>query len=203
MATDDDIDRYIACMRKIKMRVEIIKPFLAKTVSTGHPLTDAEFVCLQIRKVLELIALSSLCAHREKYEEVEKEFHTHWKAVKILKKIEKFNPNFYPVPYNEKINPGTGRVGAAEKKTAGFLTRSEFETAMNRCGEFLHSSNPYSFKPVDLEKLRKTCRGWIEQIIELLSTHIIQMVDDRKQLWVMMHLKDTGDVAVAEMERVD
>lgn len=204
MATDDDIQRYIACMQEIKKRVEVVKPFFDKAVTTGHPITDAEFICLQLRKILELIALSSLCAHREQYEEVRKSFRTDWKAEKIFGEIEKLNPNFYPLPYIQKsINPETGRVNALDEKKEGFLTRVEFKTAYDRCSAFLHAYNLYSFKPADLDELRETCREWIVKIIELLNTHIIQLIDDRKRLYVQMRVKPHGDVVVEERERVD
>ena len=96
-----DVQMYIFCMEEIKRRINVISQFLDNKATTGQPITDIEFLYLQFRKVLEFIALSSLSANREKYEEVRNNFKTDWHAERIMEKIEKINPNFYPCPTSQ------------------------------------------------------------------------------------------------------
>lgn len=71
---------YADQMREIKRRMEVIDFFLHRG---GHALyhpTTTESVCLQFRKILELIAFGSLIANKEHYSAVHKKFESHWNA---------------------------------------------------------------------------------------------------------------------------
>src|ERR1035437_3686805 len=59
---------------------------------------DIELIFVQFRKVLELIAFSSLTANKDKYSVAYANFGVHWKAKSMLQAVGKLNPNFYPVP---------------------------------------------------------------------------------------------------------
>ena len=204
MATSEDIQGYIDCMEEIKQRWEINKEFVQKRRGTGNRITDAEFICLQFRKILELIALASLCAHREKYEKVRSSFRTDWNADRIFKIVEKINPEFYPEPCVETIDPMKKKIVKVDTKKAGFLTREEFKIVLNRTSEFLHAANPYSFKPADLDALWESFTEWHGKIFELLRIHIVHLLDEKRQYWVQMSVVEQGGkVVLHEMERVD
>ena len=83
--TSDDIQRYVQCMEIIKLRIEVINKFLSMELSTGMPTPDIECICLQFRMVFESMALSSLCAHRVRYEQIKKTFSKEWDPNKIIK----------------------------------------------------------------------------------------------------------------------
>ena len=89
MISEEDIQKNLQCMEEIKGRVEVIKSFLRREAKTGHRITDEESLCLQFRKVLELIALSSLAAHHQEYEKIRSSFRADWHAQNIIKAIEK------------------------------------------------------------------------------------------------------------------
>jgi len=61
------IDLYADQMREIKQRTEVIDYFLYKGGSAIYESTNVETICLQFRKILELIAFSSLIANRAQY----------------------------------------------------------------------------------------------------------------------------------------
>src|ERR1700686_4533389 len=70
MSEHDDRVKYADCMTFIRYRLEVIDRFLSRQLTTGYEIPDMETICLQFRKVFELIAMSSLCANRDKCSEV-------------------------------------------------------------------------------------------------------------------------------------
>jgi hypothetical protein len=120
-----------------------------------------------------------------------------------LRRIERINPNFYPVPSTQIRDPITQKVVRLEKKATGYLTREEFPRIYGQCSDFLHASNPYSSDQPDLEKTRECFKVWLEKVVGLLNHHTIQLLNERLQLWVIMQTQSHDDkVTAAEMERV-
>lgn len=68
--------RYLRNMQIIKWRIRAIKDIRTRKCHTTYPATNIEFCALQIRKILELIALSSLISdldvYRKKFNNIEK-----------------------------------------------------------------------------------------------------------------------------------
>lgn len=179
-----------------------IGAFLEGQRTTGFRITDAEFLALQFRKIIELIALSSLSAHRHEYEKVYEHFRRHWKADRIVVAIEKITPDFYPKPGVQVRDPETGKATEVKPKKDGFLTKPEFIEVLDECSDLLHAENPYYPKRLDLPRLREKFARWRGQIIALLNHHQVQLVDPDRELWVVMHAEKDGKVHVAEMLRV-
>lgn len=59
------INLHAAQMREIKRRTEVIDFFLHKSGHALYQPTTIESICLQFRKILELIAFSSLIANKD------------------------------------------------------------------------------------------------------------------------------------------
>jgi hypothetical protein len=184
---------YCTCMEEIKLRVESIRAIVAKRVTTLYPVTNVEFVYLQLRKILELIALASLVANKAEYAKVHKKFASHWHAKKILDDIGKVNPLFYPVPTREIIDPTTGKVKETQPLESGFLTKDDFIELYDTSSKVLHAHNPFA-PPQDIVALEQHTSGWMEKIVTLLNHHQVQLFDLDMQLWVLMHGKDDGKV---------
>ncbi len=64
-------------MEEVKRRTLVISRLLNKELTTGYRMTDIETIYLQLRKVLELIALGSLVANVDEYSRQEKKFAQH------------------------------------------------------------------------------------------------------------------------------
>ncbi len=123
---ENDLNLYCTLMMEVKVRIEIVTKMLkGKTTFDYSPIT-IEFLCLQIRKILELISMGSLVINRNEFEAIGKKYESYWNAKLILQDIERLNPDFYPVPVVE-VSP---KIPIAMKdlitKTTGFLTRDEF-----------------------------------------------------------------------------
>jgi hypothetical protein len=184
------IERYCSCMVEVKLRTEVITGFLLGTVSAKYLPPNVESVCLQFRKILELIALGSLIAHKEDYSRQRANFAQDWHAAKILKAIEKINPAFYPVP-TKQILDASGKVVRVEDVRDPYLTRGDFVNLYQTCSSLLHASNPFG-KPKDYAGFWKTAPNWRAKIMTLLNHHQIQLPQDDLQLWVIMENKDDG-----------
>ena len=113
---------------------------------------------LQIRKVLEDIALSYICANRKKYEQFNKKFQKHYDARKIIRSIERFNDKFYPIPIKkiEQVQINHKPFYNIEYLQEEYLTKDEFIKLYEKCGGLLHSFNPYS---ASLDKMRNNPCG--------------------------------------------
>ena len=60
-----------------------------------------ESMVLHVRMITELVALASLAANNSIFEQNRTKFEDYWHPKKILRDIEKLNPNFYPRPIVE------------------------------------------------------------------------------------------------------
>ena len=196
------LDMYRECMEEIKKRSEVIDAFITRRCNAVFLQTTAESVFLQMRKILELIALASLVANKEKYKESRTCFAKDWNARKIMSRIESFNPEFYPVPTKQIVDPRTGKVLETKEIESGFLTRKELEKTYDKCSQFLHSDNPFS-RPRDTKEFFSDIPRIMASVRNLLSHHEMQLVDDKLQVRVVMNAKSDGHVHVFLFERIE
>lgn len=202
MINQQYLDKYAECMEEIKKRTEVIHAFLSGKCNALYSQTTAESICLQIRKILELIALASLVANKDEYAKNRANFAKDWHAKKILQSIEEINPNFYPSPSKQILDALTGSVISIEKIKSGFLTRTDFENIYDRCGGLLHAQNPFSAAK-DIDNFMRIAPAWMEKIKILLSHHQMQLVQEDLQLWVVMQSKTDGRTQVTLFQRID
>jgi hypothetical protein len=197
-----DIQAYIHCMEEIKRRISVVGRVLSGETNTGYVITNAELLAVQLRKVAELIALSTICSHREEYERIRDDFERDWKARLILRDVERINPNFYPKPTRQVKDPETGEIVRAENVKDGYLTREELVDMVDECSALLHATNPYQDNTADPKEFIGRCKKWRDEILTLLNHHQVQLVDSNSQWWVLMQGKSDGRVHVAEMQEV-
>tara|TARA_R110002124_G_scaffold89216_2_gene228293 strand:- start:3947 stop:4258 length:312 start_codon:yes stop_codon:yes gene_type:complete len=85
-------------MKDIKNRSNLVYSIVHKKRTLGIEFYDYEVIALNIRKILESIAYSSMVASKEKYAQAHSKFEKHYKAKQILEELEKLHPQFYPRP---------------------------------------------------------------------------------------------------------
>lgn len=195
----DDIQKYIRCMDEIKLRDEVIERYLDGKCTTDQPMTDIEFICLQFRKIGELIMLSALCAHSAEYQKVHNNIEKEWDATKIRKILESIHPDFYPSPFERIVDRDTGKQ-ENQHVTDNFLSKDECISLIGRCGGILHGFNPYNDNKVfkEVEAVKNTFPEWHKKIRRLLKTHEIKLPGIDKQLWVYMAYGPKNEVLVEE-----
>ena len=194
--------KYADCMEEIKKRSEVIRGFLNGKCHTVYLQTTVECICLQVRKILELIALASLVANKEEYEKVRRGFAADWHAKRIMSTLEKINPHFYPVPTKQVLDVSGVKVVKTELITSDFLTKDDFQEVYDMCSNLLHAENPFSIQN-KADDVLKRLPSWLEKIRVLLNHHQIQLADEDQQLWVLMQSKTDGNVQVTQFQRIE
>jgi hypothetical protein len=185
-----DIQKYSELMKEIKLRMKVIDFF---AIGKGHALyqpTTVESICLQLRKILELIAMGSLVANKEEYSKVYTDFAKHWNAKYLMNALEKVNPNFYPEPIIEEATQEMDIKSALKKREEDYLTKEEFIKVYEKCGAIMHSGNPFGSR-VDYNWYEKNYSTWYMRIINLPNSHKITLVNDPNIYLIHMH--EEGD----------
>ncbi len=163
-----------------------------------------ECVYLQFRKILELIAMSSLVANSQAMTQMNRsrnKLGKQWNGDVILKTVEEINPDFYPVPLLEQPSRHPAVRCELANKTEGFLSRSEFSRLYNLCGSLMHADNPLGRK-TDCRALWEERPAWESRIMQLLGCHKIKLVGQDGFHLVHMHEHRDGRVHMYELGRM-
>ena len=177
MAAQADVDgqKYCDLMEEVKLRVNVVSFFLS---GQGHALyqpSTLESACLQVRKILELIAFGSLVANRDSYSSVYSRVSKTWNAGDLLHELEQVNPGFYPVPIIEVPSRIPGVQREHKKRDGDYLARSEFGEVYGRCGSIAHAANPYG-RGIDYAYYQRMLPLWLARIVNLLNAHEIHLL---------------------------
>ena len=194
----NDTVTYCNCMSQIRQRTGLVQSVLNRTVTTGQDVFDTELIFVQFRKILELIAFSTLTANREKYSLAHANFAVHWNAKSMLEAVAKLNPSFYPVPLGPPELLPNG-VKQFTPLAEGFLTKNEFEFLYDKSSEVLHQRNPFATKDPVIQ-IGYNAAQWILRIQTLLAFHNVDLVDESK--W-MVEIPNEGPVKLWPAVLVD
>lgn len=193
--------RYTNLMGEVKFRLVHIDKLSGAFVSVngkmhGDNVFVYENMCLQLRKVLELIAFSTLVANQQKIEDVLENYDSFWRASKFLKKIEQVNPFFFPTPARfDGLNPG-GLPRIESEPDPEAFSLGEFAAVYDACSEVIHVTNPFSTKPIT--PLGRPFPTWVQRIRNLLRLHLVYLSRDELQLVDMLDWND-GMVSIARL----
>lgn len=181
----DDAVKYCDLMLELKCRINAVNALATGSVSLGYLPINVESIYLQYRKVLELIAFGSLVANKDRYAEARANFSSDWHAERVLKQIERINPDFYPEPILQTPVEGGDFCAKFEKFHGDYLTRESFSILYDKCGDILHSENPYGDQ-YDYTEFMDQAVAWGVKIRNLLNAHSIRLVDDEKFYLIQM-----------------
>ena len=186
---DKNIEIYCALMNEVKKRTVAITQMLKGQTTTSFHATNIEFMCLQLRKILELISMGSLVLNKEEFEAIGKKYENFWNAKLILQDIERLNPDFYPIAIIEVPSQIEGVVNDLQNKTEGFLTRDGFVKVYDKCGKMMHSYNPFG-PHYDYDYYAGKIVEWENLIIGLLNSHLIHIKG--VEGFYLVHMKEEG-----------
>jgi hypothetical protein len=83
-----------------------------------------------------------------------------------LAKLKALNRNFYPVPVREVKTDTPGVLLRHEKISEGFLTKTSFVAAYQKCSVLIHTTNPYSeSSPLDFHGYSRAFAEWKNQCL--------------------------------------
>ena len=134
--SDIELQLYYNCLDEIKRRINVIADHLNKVTTEKYLIIEVETMCLQFRKILEKIMLMSLVANKEQYAAQNEKFAKHYHAERIMRDLEKVNPNFYPTPI-KKVQ-GEGKISELVSIENGYLTKEELIEIYEKCGGMMH-----------------------------------------------------------------
>lgn len=181
-------------MWECRYRVETLRDFTSGKTHCTYLQTTIEAEALQLRKLLELIAFSSLVSYQEAYRSVRNDIAKDWHAARILRKIESINPEFYLVPIDGSDRKGWHRV------QGGYLTRKQFERLYDKCGAMLHSQNPFSKGKSSLA-FHKKVPEYLDRIETLLSEHLVELAESRELIHVIVPMVENAPIQVRHLIR--
>ena len=191
------IQLYTNQMQEIKHRISVIDYYLSGHGHAFYKPTTTESICLQFRKILELIAFSSLIANKSQYSAIHKDFESHWNADYLLKDLSRVNPDFYPKPVEEKPSKASGTVNDLIPIANGYLTKDDFIQIYKKCGGMLHALNPYGSK-TGYHYFEKSFPEWRQKLIRLLNCHEVHLIG-QTGFW-LIHMQENGDDKVHSYE---
>jgi hypothetical protein len=196
-----NIDLYIQLMTEIKNRVQSIADILNQKRTTTFQATNIEFMCLQIRKILELISLSSLVMNHELFEKEKIKYQKFWHAQRILNDIERLNPDFYPIPIITSPPIDKEAKFLLKEREDDFLSKADFVKIYEKCGKIMHADNPFGSKS-DGVYYQNQIGIWLTKITKLLNCHKIKLADDDMFYLIHMYEKDDDLVRAYTFGRV-
>lgn len=192
---------YCSLMEEIKRRIDVVSSITQRRIAVPE-IVAIELAYLQLRMICELIALACLTAHGDVPETKAKRLTKAYNADQIMKLLATLHPGFYPVP-GRQVHDEAGKVINITVVNEPHLTKSELQRLYGECGDFLHRGNlEQLMKGRSLPKFSQI-EGWIGKITVLLNHHQIQLVDARRQLWVLMEAEHDGRVHAAEFHEME
>ncbi len=181
-----NLQRYLNQMALIKKRQSVIDNVLNKRTTTGYRYSDVEICVLEIRKIIELIAMGSMVSNIEEYSKLHDKYQNDWNARFIFNDIERINPHFYPEPITIDKS---GEHDRFVPISSGYLTKEEAIKVYEKCNAFLHEDNPFHAAH-DVAYYEKGIPIWNSKIITLLNRHLVHIYDDYMYFVIMQSEKD-------------
>ena len=173
-------DYYKTIMMEIIRRADVIYSIYNKRFTTNFLLTDMEFCSLQLRKIIELLLVSTLIANKEEYEKQSIEFEKNWNLDKKLKEINKINPEFFPkgiTILNAALLERANGIHWIKLDPKGLFKKKDLKKAHKFASGYLHVQNP--FNPIPLisgpEDFFHDLIDYLNSILNLLKQHIVTL----------------------------
>ena len=165
---------YRNTMIEVKRRFRAIDRILgAKKPRTLNLEYDNEFLWLQIRKIIELVAFGGIMADEARYAALQvelkhKDYRLDWKVNKILPKLAAITPHYLPIPIGQPTPPADGVIHFPEGEAEQTLER--FLEIFNTAGQYLHAPNPLEFETLaDFQQALTVSRDRIRKELQYLK----------------------------------
>lgn len=130
-------------MSELKFRLEHMEELNGKKFSR----IEIENIALQVRKIIEVIAFSSITLHRKKYSDYRSEagnnYETDWNAKTIFNTVTKVNGDYYPISLNPEFSNNNGAKHFDRIEGKESYNEKQLVRLYDRCGGLLHACNPW------------------------------------------------------------
>ena len=189
--------QYVALMEEIKNRANVIEQVGTSPSLLAYKRAHIELICLQLRMILENIAMACLIANGDDFGKKSKSIANEYRPEQIFRRVESVNPDCYPqpiqlIPKSADYKTGLGEIADGlyqgeikERASDDWLTREMLKNVYGRLGNLLHSKNPMQENSAR-EQLEKEVPKWYNLIVNLITHHKIAVLDDQKMYIVIV-----------------
>lgn len=191
------LEIYLVLMEEVKIRFSMINDAHQNHANLPVPMVR-EICYLQFRFICEIIALGCLVVHGDIPEA--QALKKTYEPGKILKKLERLNPHFYPQPI--ELKTGDSGYELIGRPDINHLTKHELPELWGRAGDVLHRSPMVKMfeqmKPSDSDF--SDIFEWSAKLSGLLNSHSITLVENKKFMRVSLLTTETGKAAASVHE---
>ena len=178
ISKDIDFKKYLDFMAEIKYRMVELSKRCEMFFIINKTVDDILFesICLQTRKILELIAMSSLVCNKEAFDEVNKNISSLWNGKEIILEVKKYNPLVFPITSYKykKFNPKElYKYYQDLKPVKDVLNEGKFIEIYEKCGGMLHIKNPYNTKHDIKKEIIEKFPQWLDIIFNTMAIHTV------------------------------
>ena len=172
---NEPIEMYLKIMYEFKQRILIVGTMCENMymVKNSASIVDIENICLQIRKLLELIAMSSLVMNKKAFEEVGQKFEKMWNAKYILKDIKRIHNNYFPVSISGTLHEDDDGKMKMDDIDYEVLTEEKFCKIYDKCGKALHVPNPFLSNDSMMKEFWDDIPIWLDLILLTMDKHLV------------------------------
>ena len=214
--TDEAIHQYEVHMENVKRMGAVvrrgIKAWESDETLTGYSQADVYLCYLMLRMICESMMLASVMVHDAFLGTLRKRIVTkEWNADRIVKEIERVNPEWYPRPvvlknilrerpltlleFNQVPEMGFGFNHVDLRPSGGWLTKGEFTKLCSTCNGYLHARGQgHTRRDVAMDNVADACSG-----LALLSKNHMVCLSDDVDLLVEMTGPWKGRVTVLDL----
>jgi len=170
-------EKYCSLLMEVKRRTEVAYAFISQQTHAIYLPTTIESACLQVRKILELIAFGSLVVNNEEFFRQYGKPDKLWRAKEVLEKVGKVNPEFYPEPIIQTPSDQPGVKMEWTDRGDDYLNKEKFVEVYDKCSDILHTNNPFRSRvEVDYDYYKSSLPKWMNEIVNLLNAHLVKIV---------------------------
>lgn len=182
---------YTQAMEEVKTRLDAMKAAAMGQIPVASPLVR-EFSYLQLRMICETIALGCLAAHGHISDLQSQTMQNEWSADRIMKRLEKLNPEFFP----RAVNMLKGETADWHFDTIkDALTKPELLKIYYRCDAALHRGGLAKFSEARADFSFDEMNALVPRFIGCLRQHVIA-VNDKLVFVCVFHSKVSGQTEV-------
>jgi hypothetical protein len=183
----NEVDLYLRVILDIKARLRAIDKYMAQQPGLINITLEIEFMCLQMRSVLELIILGSLVTNSRHYNKTEEELKKMWRVRSMMKQLEPINKEFFPIPVEIVTLDKPNHFDIRPYSKNDVLLKDELPDMYDSLCDFTHPKNPYA-EEKDFAKMKVSLISWWYKIARLLDVYVIQLVDVKVKFLILSKL---------------
>lgn len=186
-----DMHTYETVLTEIGERLRLVRQLL------DQPVTQVEWIAVELRIALELIVLGSLVTNRNAIARVSSVFKI--KEVTYARKlVREVNPDYWPTPIESGPRDDDGTL-TAQPFEGDFLRENEWGREYGFLSELVHAQHPYS-DPRDRASDVERLRALFYRVAILLRQHAIVLAGNQDAYLGQLDV-DGGEVLVAILRR--